>query len=148
MKIMIIILATLLIATTSISYGEGDILGIWKTENEESRIEIYPCGEKLCGKIVWLKEPTYTQSSEGSVGTPIIDRNNPDPAMRRRAIMGLQVMEGFIEQGESTWGKGTIYDPESGNTYRCKIHLLAPNRLEVRGFIGIQIFGRTSVWVR
>ena len=70
------------------------------------------------------------------------------PALKSRPILGLWVLEGFTAVGDSTWGKGTCYDPKSGNAYRGKIYLLAPDRLELRGYIGIPLFGRSSVWTR
>lgn len=134
--------------TTSFGAGPSDILGTWRTDGDESKVEIFRCKEMLCGKIVWLKNPTYTDSNEGQVGTPIIDRKNPDPVLRSRPLMGLQILNGFTEQGENTWGQGTCYDPKSGKTYKGKMHMAAPGRLELRGFIGISLFGRTSVWKR
>jgi uncharacterized protein (DUF2147 family) len=138
----------LLAATTAYGSGPNDILGIWRTEKDESKVEIFRCGEKFCGEIVWLKNPIYTDSNDGRIGTPIIDKKNPDPSLRNRPLIGLQIMDGFIEQGDNTWGKGTCYDPKSGKTYRGKIHLASPERLELRGFVGIPLFGRTSVWLR
>jgi len=148
MKFLTILAALLLSTTTVLGSGTDDILGIWKTELDESKVEIYRCGEKICGKIVWLKRPVYTDGSDGRVGTPIIDRKNPDPDLRNRPLIGLQIMQGFSELGDATWGGGSCYDPKSGKSYRGKIRLAAPGRLELRGFIGISLFGRTSVWTR
>ena len=148
MKILTFSALILLTATTAFGAGPSDVLGIWRTERDESKVEIFRCGEKLCGKIVWLKNPKYTDSTEGRIGTPIIDRKNPDPALRSRPLIGLQIMAGFTEQGGNTWGNGTVYDPKSGKTYRGKIHLASPDRLELRGYVGISLLGRTSVWRR
>jgi uncharacterized protein (DUF2147 family) len=147
-KILTCFTVILLTATTAFGTGLSGILGIWKTEMGESKVEIFMCGEKICGKIIWLKNPTYTDSRDGKVGTPVIDRENPDPALQSRPVLGLQILEGFIADGDNTWGKGTCYDPKSGNTYLGKIHLSAPDRLNLRGYIGIPLFGRTSVWTR
>jgi uncharacterized protein (DUF2147 family) len=111
-------------------------------------VEVYRCGEKICGKIVWLKRPVYTDGSDGQVGTPIIDRKNPDPVLKNRPLIGLQIMQGFSKLDDTTWDNGTCYDPKSGKSYRGEIHLAASDRLELRGFIGIPLFGRTSVWTR
>jgi uncharacterized protein (DUF2147 family) len=138
----------LLSAPTAFGADQSGILGTWKTEMDESKVEIFPCGEKVCGTIVWLKNPNYLDSSEGKVGTPIIDRHNPDKSLRNRPLIGLRILEGFTSEGDNTWGNGTCYDPKSGKTYRGKIHLAAPDRLELRGYIGIPLFGRTSVWTR
>jgi uncharacterized protein (DUF2147 family) len=148
MKVLIFVTLMLLTATTAFGAGLSGILGIWKTAMGESKVEIFMCGEKICGKIIWLKNPKYTDSNDGQVGTPIIDRKNPDPALRRRPLIGLRILEGFTAEGYNNWGRGTCYDPESGNTYRGKINLAAPDRLELRGYIGIPLFGRTSVWTR
>jgi uncharacterized protein (DUF2147 family) len=148
MKGLILIALFLLSTTTVFGTGLGDILGIWKTEMNESKVEMYRCGEKICGKIIWLKNPVYTDSDDGQAGTPIVDRKNPEPALRNRPLIGLQIMQGFSRLSDTTWGNGTCYDPKSGNNYRGKIHLAAPDRLELRGFTGIPLFGRTSVWTR
>jgi uncharacterized protein (DUF2147 family) len=138
----------LLAVTTAFGADLSGILGIWKTEMGESKVEIFMCGEKICGKIVWLKNPVYIDSKFGKVGTPVIDRKNPDPALQGRPVLGMQILEGFTSVGENTWGKGTCYDPKSGNTYRGKMHLTAPDRLDLRGYVVIPLFGRTSVWTR
>jgi uncharacterized protein (DUF2147 family) len=135
-------------ATTVFGAGLSGILGIWKTAMDESKVDVFMCGEKICAKIIWLKNPLYTDSSDGKVGTPVIDRKNPDPALKSRPVLGLRILEGFTAVGENNWGNGSCYDPKSGNTYRGKMHLSAPDRLELRGYIGIPLFGRTSVWTR
>ena len=148
MKISTFMATVLLTATTAFGAGQGNILGSWKTDGGKSELEFFSCGEKICGKIVWLKEPNYTNSKDGPVGTPKVDRKNPDPALRNRPILGLQVMEGLTATGDNRWGNGSCYDPESGNTYRCKMRLMSPDRLKMRGYIGISLIGRTYVLTR
>jgi len=148
MKILTCLTIILLSAATAFGAGLIGILGIWKTDMDEAKIEIFMCEEKICGKIIWLKNPVYTNSNDGQLGTPVIDRKNPDPALKSRPVLGLRILEGFTEVGENYWEEGSIYDPKSGNTYRGKMHLAAPDRLQLRGYIGIPLFGRTSVWTR
>ena|SRR5450631_1044585 len=148
MKILTCFTVLLLTATTSFGVGLNGIFGIWSTEMNESKVEIFMCGEKICGKIIWLKNPIYTDSRDGELGTPVIDRKNPDPALKSRPVLGLRILEGFIAEGGNTWGNGICYDPKSGRTYRGKIHLESPDRLELRGYIGIPLFWRSSVWTR
>ncbi len=81
-------------------------------------------------------------------GQPQVDRNNPDPDLRTRPALGLQLLEGFGYSGGNVWKGGTIYDPGNGKLYKCKMTLTDPKRLEVRGFIGISWLGRTEVWTR
>jgi len=148
MKILTCLTIILLSATTAFGAGLNSILGIWKTAMDESKVEVFMCGEKICAKIIWLKNPLYTDSRDGKVGTPVIDRKNPDPALKSRPVLGLRILEGFTAEGDNNWGNGTCYDPKSGNTYRGKIHQVAPDRLKLRGYIGIPLFGRSSVWTR
>ena len=122
--------------------AEPGALGVWATDEEKSHIEIYECGEQLCGRIVWLKEPLNDE------GTEKLDINNEDESLRERPIVGLELMTGFVESGEHKWKKGRIYDPENGETYKCKMELKDPDTLKVRGFIGISILGRTQIWTR
>lgn len=148
MKVWAFFTAVLLTATTAFGADPGNILGSWKTDGGDSRLEFFRCGKKICGKIAWLKEPNYSDSKEGPVGKKKVDRKNPDPALRNRPILGLQIMKGFTAKGDNRWGNGTCYNPENGKSYRCKMRLASPNRLELRGYIGVSLIGRTSVLTR
>lgn len=130
--------------------GEHDaILGTWTTKNAKSRVDIYTCGTMICGKIVSLKEPVYPPDDEkGMAGQTKIDRENPDPKLRKRPLIGLELLKDFKRVEPGLWKEGTIYDPESGKTYSCKLTLQSPKRLKVRGFIGFSFIGRTQYWTR
>ena len=126
----------------------GDVLGRWTIEGGDSQLELYKCGEAVCGKIVWLKVPRYIDSKDGPVGTTKVDLKSPNPAMRNRPILGLQVMKGLTATGDQQWEKGLCYDPESGKSYKCKMKLTSPRRLEMRGYIGISLLGRNFALTR
>jgi uncharacterized protein (DUF2147 family) len=148
-KIMMIVGLILAAAAPALAGGGEDILGIWNDEEKIVQIEIYQCGDKYCGKLVWLKEPNYPAGSkEGAPGTPRVDHNNPDPAQRKTPLFGLVIMRGFTFRGDNSWSGGTLYDPKTGNTYRGKMTLVSPHELKLRGFVGIPLFGRTSTWTR
>ena len=123
----------------------ADVLGTWATAEEKSHVEIVACPdapEKLCGTIVWLKQPN------DEAGVPKTDKNNPDEALRSRPIVGLPLLSGFepdiTEAGR--WTEGKIYNPEDGETYSCTMELLPDGRLEVRGYVGLPIFGKSQIW--
>ena len=145
---------TVLFMVAPLMAGDGDaILGVWATDPDgnggQAHIEIYAVGDLYSGKIVWLEEPLYTAEDEdGEEGEPKIDRNNPDPDLQSRPIMGLELMQGFKFDGKGTWKKGTIYDPDNGKTYKCKVRIGEDGELNVRGYIGVSMLGRTSVWTR
>jgi len=147
MRLHRFLLATLCLPT--LLSAADPIVGTWTTDGGKSQIAITAAPDgTFRGHIVGLKEPLYTNPKEGTPGTPKVDRHNPDPSLKTRPLIGLQILDGFQAAGPDRWEKGRIYDPENGKTYQCRMKLSAPNRLEVRGFIGISLIGRTTVWTR
>lgn len=129
--------------------GSDDILGTWFNQKQDAKIDIFKCNNDYCGKIVWLKEPTYPAGSkEGAPGTPKADTKNPDASHRKNPILGMQIISGFQPSGDGQWQSGKIYDPDSGKTYSAKATLASPDQLDLRGFIGISLLGRTEKWTR
>ena len=128
--------------------GGGDgIVGTWHTAEDKSQVEIFKKDNHYFAKITSLKEPNWpADDKDGLGGKPKSDRRNPDPKLRSRAIVGLQIMHDFVYAGKSKWDSGRIYDPENGKTYRCNLTLTSTNRLEVHGYIGVSLLGRTEVW--
>lgn len=141
------ILAILFLVLTSLTMGAtvkdtDSILGVWLTGEGKAQIEIYKKGNKYFGKIVWMIEPLEADGSTKK------DNNNPDEKLRNRTIQGLEILRAFEYEGDNEWVDGKIYDPESGSDYSCKMTLRKDGKLDVRGFIGISLFGRTDVWTR
>lgn len=131
------------------SLTPDDILGTWFNQAKDAKIEVFKCGNDFCGKIVWLKEPTYlTGSKEGTPGTPKVDTKNPDPSHRTTPLLDMRMMQGFQFAGDNLWKNGKIYDPDSGKTYSAKATLVSHDELDLRGFIGISLLGRTEKWTR
>ena len=115
------------------------ILGEWYTEEERSVVEISRCGNLYCGKITWLKYP------KDDAGMDKVDFKNPDETLRNRPLWGLEILRDFKYDGENEWASGKIYDPKNGKTYSCKI-TREGNVLKVRGYIGLSLLGRTTLW--
>jgi len=130
------------------SAGAADaVLGDWATPENKSKVNIYSCGDRYCGKIVWLKEPLF-EKGHAKAGQTKVDDKNPDAGLRMRPIQGLELMRDFRFDGDNEWEDGKIYDPENGKTYSCKMTLENNNILKVRGYIGFSLLGRTSIWTR
>lgn len=73
------------------------------------------------------------------------DEENPAPRLRSRPLRGITLGEGFsVKQKE--WRDGTIYDPDSGKTYRAILKHMDDSHLEVRGFIASPLFGKSQIW--
>lgn len=136
-------------ALSAIAAEAYDILGVWNNEEKDAMIEMFKCGEKYYGKIVWLKEPDYPRGSKDGVpGTPRLDHNNPNLELRKTPIIGLQIVHDFTYAGGHVWSGGKVYDPKKGKTYSGKMTLVSPTQLKLRGFIGISLIGRTVIWTR
>jgi uncharacterized protein (DUF2147 family) len=128
----------------SVSNNDPDaIVGVWKTGDGNAMVRIYKNGDKYQGKIVWLKEPIDPET-----GKPKLDKNHSDEASRMRPILGLINIWGFIQTEKNVWEEGKIYDPKNGSTYSCTIKMTNPQTLEVRGYIGVSLIGRTDVWTK
>ena len=144
-----LLLLAALAAATPVFAGSDDILGTWFNQKQDAKIAIFQCGSNFCGNIVWLKEPTYPPgSTEGTPGTPKLDSKNPDAARKKTPIMGLEIMQGLQFAGDNQWKNGKIYDPDSGKTYSAKATLVSHEQLDLRGFIGFSMIGRTEKWTR
>jgi uncharacterized protein (DUF2147 family) len=124
--------------------SSGDeLLGVWLTGSKNGKVEIYKNGSNYQGKIIWLQEP-----NDPSTGKPKTDVKHPDKSLHQRPLMGLVNLWGFKYKGEQTWDNGHIYDPKNGKEYKCVITMKDKNTLDVRGYIGITLIGRTDIWTR
>lgn len=123
--------------------GADAITGVWFNKDKDAKIQIYKKGAEYFGKIIWLKNAKNDQGQDRK------DDKNPDDNLKKRTISGLEILKSFKYDGdEEKWSEGTIYDPKSGKTYSCKITLKDKNNMNVRGFIGVSLIGRTDVWTR
>ncbi len=144
----------LMFALTGIGFAaDGDaVLGVWATspkdEGGQAHVKIYQEDGKYFGKIIWLAEPVYPPGDQDA-GQQKLDRENPDPALRGRPVMGLEIVKDFTYKGDDEWGGGTVYDPAKGKTYKARMRLADNGKvLKLRGYVGIPMFGRTTEWTR
>lgn len=135
-------LAGLLLAPASAH--AGDPTGLWWADGGAAQVEIARCGEALCGEVVWLRSPFDLN------GCPLRDEKNPDPELRGRDVLGLQLLHGLrpSDARKEEWKGGRIYDPGAGRTYRATLRMEGPDRLKLRGYLGIRLLGRTTDWIR
>jgi uncharacterized protein (DUF2147 family) len=67
---------------------------------------------------------------------------------RNKPIPGMTILWDLAQDGDS-WTGGYILDPDNGKTYKCKLKVVdGGRRLDVRGFIGFSLLGRTQTWIR
>lgn len=118
------------------------LTGLWLDQAGRAAIDIEPCGASVCGKIAWLKAPLTEK------GQPKTDIHNDKPELQARRICGLEMLYGFVPDGEGGWKNGWIYDPSVGKTYNSNIHVTAEGTLSVRGYIQFAFLGETQIWTR
>jgi uncharacterized protein (DUF2147 family) len=120
--------------------SESSILGLWYNTEKTAQVEILKKGSEFIGKIVWMKDPNPG-------GKPALDKDNPNPKLKSRPLMGLNLLEG-LKFDSGMWEDGTIYDPKTGKTYSCQVTLKSKDVLEVKGYIGFSLIGRTVEWTK
>jgi uncharacterized protein (DUF2147 family) len=109
--------------------GTKSPVGTWKMENGKVTVEVAFCGaSNICAKIVALAKPLNKQ------GKPKVDKENPNPALRTRPLIGLQLINGMVPDGENRW-KGQIYNADDGNVYRSTA-VVSGDTMLVKGFWG------------
>lgn len=151
---MLLVGLVLLLAGTVLAEDGDAILGLWATDPKggggEAHVEVYKEDGQYFGKIVWLAESVYPPDDPlGTPGEEKTDLKNPDPDLRDEPVVGLLITRDFVYNGKGLWHKGTIYDPDNGKTYKCKIKFGDNEKvLKVRGFIGFSMLGRTTYWTR
>lgn len=117
-------------------------VGTWIDHTGRGAIDIQPCGQGLCGYLVWMKEPNDKK------GQPLRDSLNEDRAKRRRQVCGLQIIGGLQAMNDGSWDRGWIYDPEQGERFDVELRLRAPDQLQVKGYKGLKILSETFQWRR
>jgi len=112
-------------------------VGVWLYQNSRFAVEIEPCGDRLCGKISWLKAPRDAQ------GLPRVDSANTDPMLRTRPVLGLTILDGFRRAADGTWQDGEIYNPEDGTHYHASMSMNGDGSLRLRAYVVVPLFGKT-----
>lgn len=142
MRRLIIIAGSFLALTVLADNSFRSIEGVWLSADGTGWIEIELSPEGPVGRIAGAPDdPDHERPSD-------LDELNPDPALRDQPLLGMTIMDGFTSGSDGRWKNGRIYDPNSGKTYKCKLTQIDSDTLELRGYIGISLLGRTERWTR
>lgn len=139
MKKILFICFALMVTFMVQAQSSSDILGKWTTVDDEtgqakSIVEIFKKADgKYYGKIVKLLQKP---ENENCVNCKDDRKNKP--------LIGLEIIRGLKQEGKE-FTSGSITDPKSGKTYKCTI-TRAGDKLNVRGYIGFSLIGRTQTW--
>ena len=133
---------TLLFLITTFCVHSQTIFGTWYSKNEETNkidsvIEVYEKKGKAYAKVIEILDKTIKE--------PICQ--NCKDIYKDKPILGLTILKD-LEKNGNEWSGGNILDPRNGKIYKCNISLSTPNKLKLRGYVGISLFGKTSYWER
>ena len=118
-------------------------VGVWKTIDDEtgqakSLIRIVETNGVLSGRI----EKLLTPGKENQVCEKCAGELKDQP------VLGMEILKG-LRKGDDVWEGGTILDPNNGKTYRSQLRVVdGGKKIEVRGYIGIPLLGRSQSWLR
>ena len=122
-------------------FGQSPV-GTWKTIDDEtgkekSYVEIYEKDGKLYGKVSKIltkgKEDAKCDKCSG--------------ALKNKPIQGMVILYDLKKSGNE-WTGGKILDPNSGKEYKATVKLNGKDKLDVRGYVGISLVGRTQTWIK
>lgn len=122
--------------------SRADLSGRWATEGFGSIVEFRPCPTtptEMCGRMIWLWAPAPE-------GGPRLDRQNPDPALRSRQLVGIEIVSGLRETAPGVWTSGRLYNPDDGRTYTGTVRLRG-GLLELKG-CAFNVVCRIQTWRR
>jgi uncharacterized protein (DUF2147 family) len=125
----------LLVSATALAAPATGTAGDWQTPTG-SVIRVHPCGSSICLTVVKLPP-----------NVPTTDVHNPDAALQKRPICGVDIGTGFNQKDATHLSDGHLYDPITGHTYRGTISSEGDD-LHLRGYVGISMFGRSETWKR
>jgi uncharacterized protein (DUF2147 family) len=126
----------------------GDALtpvGLWQTVNDhtgqpEGLVRIAEVDGEYIGTVVAVFSPPAPDPNPSCEDCPGELKNKP--------VVGMAILRG-VRRSAHGYTDGQILDPDEGQIYRCRVALADEGRkLEVRGYIGISLFGRTQTWIR
>lgn len=133
---------TIVAITFSIAINAQTIFGEWENRNDDtgkvdSVIEVYEKDGKAYAKVIEITNPADKDN--------LCDKC--EGANKDKPILGMDILTGLTKDGDE-WSGGEILDPKKGSVYKCFIELKGKNKLKVRGYMGVSIFGRTVYWIR
>jgi len=138
-------IAAVLFAASSVALAQATPVGLWKTIDDETKAEkshvrIAESGGVLSGKIERLLDPSKQDSK----------CDKCDGARKDQPILGMTIVEGVKKnEGEAYWDGGTILDPNNGKSYKVRMTPKDGGKaLDVRGYVGAPLLGRTQTWIR
>jgi len=140
-RVALLVATLVCLAAPRTAAGAAVPQGVWLIDGKVA-VQIFDCEGLLCGRILWLRIPRDPQ------GQFVIDKKNPDPALRKRRLCGLTILWGLRSTGPDRWGDGWFYNPDDGSTYSISARLEPPDVIMARIYVGFPLFGETKTLLR
>jgi uncharacterized protein (DUF2147 family) len=99
--------------------------GLWYDHTGRGAVEITKCGNGLCGKLVWLKDPEHAKQ-----------------------VCNIQIIGDAKPVANGVWDNGWIYDPERDSKFSVELTPMGPQELKVVGYMGTKWLSETMTWKR
>ena len=99
--------------------------GLWYDHTGRGAVEITRCGDGLCGRLVWLKDPEHAKQ-----------------------VCGIQIIGDVKPMADGTWDGGWIFDPERDSKFSVELTPVSPQQLKVMGYMGTKWLSETMMWTR
>jgi len=120
------------------------ICGKWESADKKLIVQIYHSGSAYRGKMVWFKNQDNSKAMDEWT-----DKHNPDPALRNRKLIGMDVLNGMTYDADSdTWENGKIYEAQSGHEWNAAAKIDKDGTLKVTGYWHLKFIGKTMVFNR
>ena len=126
----------------SLAQTSRELEGTWLTADGTAMVRFEDCAPFRCGRLVWLRDPVDPQT-----GKALLDKNNPDPALRKRQLLGIVLITEVAPLRPGEW-QAKAYNAEDAGTYAVTLRLTAPDRLALRGCGLAGLICRTEFWSR
>lgn len=117
-----------------------DILGKWIATDKSVKVQIYKEAGTFKAKVIWYD----IKLGSGKPMHASVDQRNPNPNMRNRKIIGMEVLDDLhYNATKQRWENGKIYDASSGRTWDSYVEIKEDGKLIVRGYWKWQWIGKT-----
>jgi uncharacterized protein (DUF2147 family) len=118
----------MLIGAAGMASAQADPRGLWLAQ-DGAKVRVGLCGNSLCAVIAEAKSRV-----DPATGAPWTDKNNSDPALRNRPLVGVPVLYSLQPEGPGKWS-GTLYNNDNGNTYNGHLLELGPGTIRIEGCV-------------
>lgn len=129
------------------------LIGNWLVDSRDAIIHIDGIGNgtsrRYVGHISWLKDDHYLPEDGPALnGKPLMDQNNPDPALRSQTLLGLRLLWDLRYEDDG-WIGGRVYDSDNGHTFDCTVQLKDVDHLRLHAYVlHVTLFGGSTIWTR